>query len=64
MKKYMALCKNHHWAMDRSLIAPGPDHRWHVSHLLDDRLEGQRDLLDLKSRTLLLPKRPIRSIGT
>jgi putative restriction endonuclease len=21
----LALCKNHHWAMDRNLIAPGPD---------------------------------------
>ncbi len=52
----MALCKNHHWAMDRFLIAPAPDHRWHVSRSLDDRIEGQRDLLDLKYRTILLPR--------
>jgi putative restriction endonuclease len=51
----MALCKNHHWAMDQFLIAPGPDHRWHVSQKLDDRLEGQQDLLQLQDRTVLLP---------
>lgn len=51
----MALCKNHHWAMDRSLIAPGTDSRWHVSPTLDDRLEGQSELIKLDSRSLLLP---------
>jgi len=53
----MALCKNHHWAMDRFLIAPGPDHRWHVSNRLDDRLEGQQELLRLDSRDILLPSK-------
>ncbi|MFC1889377.1 HNH endonuclease [Thermodesulfobacteriota bacterium] len=52
----MALCKNHHWAMDRNLIAPGTDHAWHVSGSLDDRLEGQRDLLSLQKRTIILPR--------
>lgn len=51
----MALCKNHHWAMDQFLIAPGTDHHWHVSKKLDDRVEGQQDLLQLKDRTILLP---------
>jgi putative restriction endonuclease len=51
----MALCKNHHWAMDRFLIAPGGDMVWHVSKLLDDRLEGQQDLLRLRGRSILLP---------
>jgi putative restriction endonuclease len=54
----IALCKNHHWAMDRSLIAPSPspDRAWRVSIVLDDRIEGQRDLLDLRNRSILLPR--------
>jgi putative restriction endonuclease len=51
----MALCKNHHWAMDQFLIAPGTDKAWHVSGKLDDRLEGQQDLLRLHGRSILLP---------
>ena len=51
----IALCKNHHWSMDRFLIAPGADLHWHVSRLLDDRVEGQRDLIVLRSRSVLLP---------
>lgn len=51
----IALCKNHHWAMDRNLIAPGIDRAWHVLHSLDDRLEGQRDLIVLDGRSILLP---------
>ncbi len=51
----MALCKNHHWAMDRFLIGPWPDGKWHVHRELDDRLEGQQDLLKLDRRSILLP---------
>ena len=58
----MALCKNHHWLMDRHLIAPGPGARnnyekprWYVCKDLTDRIEGQRDLLKLKNQTVLLP---------
>lgn len=54
----MALCKNHHWAMDRYLIAPGIDRVWHVTSSLDDRLEGQRDLIRLDGRSVLLPHEP------
>jgi len=54
----MALCKNHHWAMDQFLIAPGPNLKWHVSRQLDDRLEGQQDLLRFQRRSLLLPAEP------
>ena len=36
----IALCKNHHWAMDRNLIAPGADNAWHVLAALDDRDVG------------------------
>lgn len=53
----LALCKNHHWAMDRNLIAPCPDHRWHVSKIIDPRRSnGEKDLSDLSGKTLLLPK--------
>lgn len=51
----MALCKNHHWAMDRDLLAPGPDHKWHVSDELDKRIDGQRVLVDLNNQKVLLP---------
>ena len=54
----IALCKNHHWAMDRNLIGPGTDRRWHVTSSLDDRLEGQRDLIMLNGRSILLPHDP------
>ena len=54
----IALCKNHHWAMDRNLIGPGTDRRWHITSSLDDRLEGQRELINLKGRSILLPHDP------
>jgi hypothetical protein len=52
----IALCKNHYWAMEQNLIAPGTDRAWHVLKPLDDRLEGQRELIPLDGRTLLLPR--------
>lgn len=51
----IALCKNHHWSLDRALIAPGKDLLWHVSRMLDDRIEGQRDLIGLRKRRVLIP---------
>jgi putative restriction endonuclease len=55
----LALCKNHHWAMDRHLIAPGPDLSWHVSALLQThRPNGEKELLELASRAVLLPHEP------
>jgi putative restriction endonuclease len=54
----MALCKNHHWAMDRNLIAPTTDLAWRISVCLDDRIEGQKDLIDLNGRSVILPKQP------
>jgi putative restriction endonuclease len=53
----VALCKNHHWAMDRNLIAPCPDHHWHVSKALDPRRSnGEKELIDLSGKSLLLPQ--------
>jgi putative restriction endonuclease len=55
----LALCKNHHWAMDREILAPGPDLRWHVSKLVDGRRSnGELALAELAGKSLLLPKDP------
>jgi putative restriction endonuclease len=55
----LALCKNHHWAMDRDILAPGPDLHWHVSKLIDPRRSnGEKDLAELAGKSLLLPKDP------
>jgi putative restriction endonuclease len=56
----LALCPNHHRAMDRFLIAPCPDpqHRagiWRVHPRLDDRLDSRRDLIGLSGRPVMKP---------
>ncbi len=53
----LALCKNHHWAMDRNLIAPSPEYQWHVSQIIDSRRSnGEKELLALSGQKLLLPQ--------
>ena len=52
----LALCKNHDWAMDRSLISPDRNQKWKASQLLDDRQPGQKALINLHGLPLLLPK--------
>ncbi len=55
----LALCKNHHWAMDRHLIAPSPDMIWQVSGALQaHRSTGEKELLGLTSQAVLLPHEP------
>jgi putative restriction endonuclease len=51
----IALTPNMHWAMDRHLIAPGPDHKWHVSPVLDDRVPDFATLVDLAGKKVFLP---------
>lgn len=51
----LALTPNMHWAMDRFLISPGPDLKWHVSDLLDDRIKDNEILLNLRGKPLFLP---------
>ncbi len=57
----IALCPNHHWAMDRHLIAPVPDRSkrsgiWRVNeNRLDNRIEGQRDLMAIAGKSVILP---------
>ncbi len=53
----IALCRNHHWAMDSCLIAPGPDRVWHVSKVLDNRVEDERQLLEIKGQGVRPPAR-------
>jgi putative restriction endonuclease len=53
----LALCKNHHWAMNRDIIAPGPDLHWHVSNFVDPRRSnGEKELRALSGQALLLPQ--------
>lgn len=52
----IALSPSFHWAMDKNVIAPGPDLKWHVSKTLDDRLPDNRPLLELEGKSLILPK--------
>ncbi len=58
----LALCPNHHWAMDSYLIAPCPDSRsragvWRIKERrLDDRIDGQRDLMALAGKPVLAPR--------
>ncbi|MCB1276122.1 HNH endonuclease [Prosthecobacter sp.] len=55
----IALCKNHHWAMDRFLIAPSPDGHWQVSAtLVARRSPGEKELLELKNERVLKPSEP------
>jgi len=53
----LAICKNHHWAMDRNLIAPAPDHHWHVPKIRDPRRSNwEKELIALSGQSLLLPQ--------
>ncbi len=52
----MALTPDLHWALDKNIISPGPDMKWHVSKLVDMRIADNRPLLDLVGKEILLPK--------
>lgn len=52
----IALSPSFHWAMDKYIIAPGPDFKWHVSKTLDDRLPDNRPLLELEGKLVILPR--------
>lgn len=54
----LALTPDMHWAMDRHLIAPGPDLKWHVSRLLDRRIPDYARLTRLHGQPLFLPREP------
>lgn len=53
----LALCKNHHWAMDRFLIAPGTDGAWRTSpRLIPHRSPGEQSLAGLRGQAVLAPR--------
>jgi putative restriction endonuclease len=55
----IALCKNHHWAMDRNLIAPGVDMKWRVAgSILSQRSTGEAELARLAGSPVLPPHDP------
>ncbi len=49
----IALTPTFHRALDRRLIAPGPDFKWHVSKALDSRISDYKPLLDLDGQRVL-----------
>lgn len=52
----LALCKNHHWAMDRFLLVPTPEGSWKSSPRLDARRSpGESDLVALNGKSILPP---------
>lgn len=51
----MAMAPNLHWALDKNILAPGPDLKWHVSPLLDRRNREYEELISLDKKPLLLP---------
>jgi len=52
----IALTPDFHWAMDRRIIAPGPDLKWHISKIVDERFADNERLLQLAGKKVLLPK--------
>ena len=52
----LALCKNHHWALDQRLIAPDSTRVWHVSRQVESRRSrGEEELARLAGQPLLAP---------
>ena len=52
----IALTPDFHWVMDRGIISPGADMKWHVSKLIDDRIADNKAIADLEGKELILPK--------
>ncbi|MBN2107566.1 MAG: HNH endonuclease [Deltaproteobacteria bacterium] len=52
----IALAPSFHWALDKNILSPGPDLKWHVSKLLDKRNRDYQELLDLDKKPIILPR--------
>lgn len=52
----IALAPNFHWALDRNILAPGPDLKWHVSKQLDRRNRDFQELIELNKKPVVLPR--------
>lgn len=42
--------------MDRQIIVPGTDRKWHVSSILDRRINDHQKVIELDSQSLIEPK--------
>ncbi len=51
----LCLCKNHHWAFDRGLIAVDEEYHVKVSPLLDERQPTEWRLTELEGKRIRLP---------
>ena len=52
----LALCKNHHWALDQRLLAPDRDGIWRVSRRVESRRSpGEGELAKIAGQALLHP---------
>lgn len=56
----IALSPIYHRLMDKHIIAPGPDYRWHVSKTIDRRIPDNQALLELDGTPLILPRKQDR----
>lgn len=54
----IALTPSFHRLMDKQVIAPGPDLKWHVSPVVDRRIADNQKLVELDGSGLLLPADP------
>lgn len=52
----IALSPTYHRLMDRQIIAPGPDLKWHVSPVVDRRFPDNRPVLEIEGTDLILPR--------
>ena len=49
----MALTPTFHSALDQNLIAPGPDMKWHISPIFDDRIPDHAPLINLSGKDVI-----------
>lgn len=52
----LALSPTFHRLMDKGVIAPGPDMRWHLSPVVDHRFPDNRPLVEIEGSALILPR--------
>ena len=48
-----------HPQMDKNIICPGPDKKWHVSKSIDRRIPDLQIFTDLERLPLILPKEAV-----
>lgn len=59
----IALSPTFHRLMDRQIIAPGPDLKWHVSPAVDRRFPDNHPILEIDGSDLILPRDEQRHPG-